>query len=278
MLNRLFENDLSGFDLLVFQDGPKDRNDALETRKVTELIESYPPSKFKHKLIRPQNIGLAEAVTESLNICFKNYERAIMLEDDILICDGFLNFMQTALDRYANDNMVAGISGFSYYPKALNSAYFLPIGCSWGWATWKRSWEGFENDPKSALLSIKKSGRIDDFDFGTYPFSSILHSAAGGSSNSWAIQFYVQFFLKRQLFLFPPVSLCQNIGFDGSGTHTGEEMAPFNTGKQQHNISEHMPEPALHEPTVRKLKQHMKKLGGSDWKTKFKGRLTSIFK
>lgn len=278
VLDRLFEYNLSGFDLLVFQDGPKDRNDASETRKVTELIESYPSSKFKHKLIRPQNIGLADAVVESLDICFETYDRAIILEDDILIRDGFLNFMQAALNRYANDEKVAGISGFSYYPEALSSAYFLPIGCSWGWATWKRSWEGITNNPKDALMSITKSGRMSDFDFGTYPFGSILQSAADGSSNSWAIQFYARFFLKNQLFLFPPVSLCQNIGFDGSGTHTGEEMASFNSAAQQDKISQELPDPVLHAPTVRKLKKHMKKLAGSDWKTKFKSRLTRIFK
>lgn len=278
VLNRLFEYDLSGFDLLVFQDGPKDRHDALETNKVTELLESYPSSKFKHKLIRPQNIGLAEAVIESLNICFATYDRAIILEDDILIRDGFLNFMQAALNRYANDDKVAGISGFSYYPKSLGSAYFLPIGCSWGWATWKRSWDGITNDPKGALKTVRKSGRLKEFDFGDYPFSSILQSAADGMSNSWAIQFYAQFFLKSQLFLYPPISLCRNIGFDGSGTHTGEEMASFNSAAQQNKIEQELPEPVLHDPTVSKMKQHMKKLSGSNWKTKFKDRLTSIFK
>lgn len=277
VLNRLFEFDLSGFDLLVFQDGPKNSKDAFQTRKVTELIESYPPSKFKHKVIRQQNIGLADAVVQSLDFCFEKYNQAIILEDDILISEGFLNFMEQALNHYAQDDKVAGVSGFSYYPKELESAYFLPIGCSWGWGTWKRAWEGMTNDPDRALKDLRSSGKITKFDFGSYPFTAILENTVSGNSSSWAIQFYVQFFLKGQLFLFPPVSLCRNIGFDGSGTHTGEAMNPFNSPEQKFRQLQKFPHPHLHEATVKKLKNHMKSLAGSDWKTRLKSKLTSIF-
>lgn len=223
-------------------------------------------------------MGLANAVIHSLNFCFESYDKVIVLEDDILIHDGFLEFLSEGLKYYAVDNKIAGISGFSYHPESMGTPYFLPIGCSWGWATWKRSWSGMSNKPEKFMHAISKSGREQDFNFGTYPFKAILESTLRGESDSWAIQFYAHFFLHNQWFLFPPVSLCENIGFDHSGTHTGEEMSAFNSAPKKELQRITFTEPRLKPDVMRKLKQRMRMLAGNDWKNRLRNKLYRFVK
>jgi len=277
-LTELLKNDLSAFDVILFQDGPKDSFDELKTKKVFDVINSFPENTFQQVTCNTSNQGLANSVFKGLNQVFADYESAIVLEDDILIKDGFIEFLTRSLDYYANDEKVAGISGFSYYDKPFNSNYFLPIGCSWGWATWKRSWKDLKNDPGFYLSAIRALPQRNKFNFGSYNFEDILESALKKNVDSWAIQFYAHFFLKNQLFLFPAISLCTNIGFDDSGTHTKSSMQNFNSNIEGSFDTDFFPKPELNKKEVRKVEQHMRTLMQNDWKNIVKRRIYKIFR
>jgi hypothetical protein len=70
------------------------------------------------------------------------------------------------------------------------------------------------------LNNLKASGLTRKFDFeGSYPYLKMLKDQIKGRNNSWAIRWYGSAFLAEKLTLHPAVSLVQNIGLDGSGTH-----------------------------------------------------------
>jgi hypothetical protein len=48
----------------------------------------------------------------------------------------------------------------------------------------------------------------------------MLKGQIDGRNNSWAIRWYASAFLANKLTLYPGQSLVNNIGFDGSGTHS----------------------------------------------------------
>jgi hypothetical protein len=267
-LRALFQSDLSQFDVYIFQDGPKDKLDAEKTGKVAKLIREFSLEQDMLYFPGKSNLGLATSVFKGLDFIFKEYEKAIILEDDILVRQGFLPFLTRALDFYGSDNNVAGIAGFSYIDEPVGKNYFLPFGTSWGWATWARSWHGIRNSPEFYMSEIEKSTNINPFNFGTYPFKEMLRSAVEGKIDSWAIQFYAHFYLKGQYFLFPSTSLCTNIGFDNSGTHTGENMKSFNSKKVDSVVEGHFPESTLDLQVVKKLSKHMKKMAQNDWRSK----------
>ena len=53
-------------------------------------------------------------------------------------------------------------------------------------------------------------------------------------NDSWAVRFYASAFLKNMLTLYPGKSLVLNIGFDGSGLHSGKSKmfdSKINTAK-----------------------------------------------
>lgn len=58
---------------------------------------------------------------------------------------------------------------------------------------------------------------------GAYPFSQMLDGRIQGNNQSWGILWYWSVFKNNGLVVYPPVSLVDNNGFDGSGTHCGRE-------------------------------------------------------
>ena len=64
-----------------------------------------------------------------------------------------------------------GISGFAY-PMNIktNDIFFLPIGCSWGRATWKRQWAIVTLETDYSLNELNSKNLVSQFDFGDYPF------------------------------------------------------------------------------------------------------------
>ena len=49
----------------------------------------------------------------------------------------------------------------------------------------------------------------------------MLKDQIEGRNNSWAIRWYAAAFLANKFCLYPGKSLVENIGIDGSGTHSG---------------------------------------------------------
>ena len=60
---------------------------------------------------------------------------------------------------------------------------------------------------------------------GAYDYISMLEAQLEGKIDSWAIRWYLSVFMNEGMVLYPRKSLVENMGFDGSGTHTrGESM------------------------------------------------------
>ena len=239
VLESLMQNKLATeSQLFIYADGPKknaSENDLLNIKKTRSLIESKKWCKeviiYKSEI----NKGLADSVISGITEVINEYEKVIVLEDDLITAEGFLTFMNNALNLYEKEVKVAGISGFSYPAKTkIMDNYFLPIGCSWGWGTWQRSWKNFERDAVKLVRAIEAIGAQKEFNFGHYPFYHMLKSQSENKIDSWAIRFYASFFLKNQLFFFPKHSLIRNIGFDQSGTNTTQLDEFFNTNQIDH--------------------------------------------
>jgi hypothetical protein len=58
-----------------------------------------------------------------------------------------------------------------------------------------------------------------------------LKQQVKGKSDSWGIQWYLSVFNASGLVLYPPITLVQNIGHDGSGTHCKIENED-----EEHNV------------------------------------------
>lgn len=213
-------------DLFIFCDGAKsdqDRSAVLHTRAVARE-QSW--CGRVHIVESDLNCGLSTSISSGVTQLCERFGRAIVLEDDLITAPDFLEYVNHALDKYADESNVHQISGYMFpvqIPEkdSAFSAFFLPLTTSWGWATWQRSWRKFSNDVSSARLDALDEAARQRFDLdGNFPFSRMLLSRVRGHNDSWAILWYLTVFSENGLVLFPPETLIENIGFDGTGVHS----------------------------------------------------------
>jgi hypothetical protein len=106
--------------------------------------------------------------------------------------------------------------------RTLPQTFFLRGADCWGWATWKRGWDLFEQDGRKLLSELEGRQLTRSFDFdGSYPYTQMLRDCIAGANDSWAVRWYASAFLLGKLTLYPGSAQVQNIGADGSGTHVG---------------------------------------------------------
>ncbi|MDR0333485.1 MAG: glycosyltransferase [Dysgonamonadaceae bacterium] len=211
-------------ELFIFSDGYKndsDKNDVLEVREIIRSIDGF---KHVHLFENEKNIGLAQNVINGVSQVVNEYGKVIVLEDDLLTSPYFLIFMNEALEKFANEEQIGHIQGYCFSLPNLPDAFLIKWTGSWGWATWKRAWQKFNPDGQQLLNELKQRKLTKTFDFnGNYPFTRMLQRQINGENNSWAIRWNASLFLNDMLSVNAGKSLVKNIGFDGSGIHSGKE-------------------------------------------------------
>ena len=224
-LEALRKNHLSDrSSLYIFSDGYRDETDREEVMKVRELIRSVEGFASIHIEERTENVGLARNIIEGVTGVVNEHGKVIVLEDDLITSPYFLTFMNDVLERYEQEEKIAHVQGFCFPLLDLPDAFLIKWTGSWGWATWKRAWDLFNPDGEALLTEIMKKKLNREFDFnGNYPFTRMLRRQVNGENDSWAIRWNASLFLKNRLSVNAGKSLVQNIGFDGSGRHSGRD-------------------------------------------------------
>jgi hypothetical protein len=210
-------------DLIIYSDAPKPGEPGDRVGEVRALIRQVQGFKSVTIVERDTNYGLARSIIDGVTAVVNTSGRIIVLEDDIVTSPFFLQYMNDALDRFADDERVVSVHGYTYpVKKQLPEAFFLPGADCWGWATWRRGWACFNEDARFLLEQLRRRGLMRALDYnGAYPYTRMLERKMEGKNDSWAICWYASAFLAEKLTLYPGRSLVHNIGNDSSGTHSG---------------------------------------------------------
>lgn len=211
-------------DLFIFCDGAKNDEDFIKVNEVRNYLKTIDGFKSVNIEESHTNKGLSNSIINGVTKIVNRLGRIIVLEDDILVSEYFLDYMNEALDLYESTPEVISISGYIYPIKNKNlpETFFIKGADCWGWATWKRGWNLFNSDATFLMSELKKNNLTNEFDFNdSYPYIKMLQNQIDGKVNSWAIRWYASAFLTNKLTLYPKDSLVLNIGFDNSGEHCG---------------------------------------------------------
>lgn len=212
-------------ELFVFSDGARTEDDREDVELVRSYIHTIEGFKTVHRIERDRNYGLAANIIDGVTDIVSRYGRVIVLEDDLVTAPGFLQFMNDALDTYADEPRVGHIQAYDFTQNPrLPETFLIKFTGSWGWATWQRAWQHFNPDGQYLLNELHRRHLTRRFDFnGKYGFTRMLRRQVEGKNNSWAIRWNASLFLQDILSLNVGRSLVQNEGFDGSGTHCGAD-------------------------------------------------------
>jgi GT2 family glycosyltransferase len=209
-------------DLFVFSDAPKRSEAADAVRQVRAYVGTIDGFRTITIVERAENYGLARSIIEGVTQLTQDRGRVIVLEDDLIVAPHFLEYMNTALDRYESEDRVMQVAGHMF-PVSLQikeDALFLPFITSWGWATWGRAWQRFDRREENIDRILGDATAIKLFDLnGHYKYSKILRAQQQKKVDSWAIFWYLSVFMRKGLALFPKKALVKNLGFDGTGVN-----------------------------------------------------------
>lgn len=151
----------------------------------------------------------------------RRWPRFIVVEDDLRVSPHFLDYMNDALERFADDGRVGTVHGYMYPVAGLPEYFFTPGANSWGWATWRDRWTFYEADGRALLRALRAAGTLAGFDHAAGAgFAKMLVDQILGRNDSWAVRWHASLFLRGLLTLQPGRSFVQNIGTDDSGRHS----------------------------------------------------------
>mgnify|MGYP001135833181 CR=1 FL=1 len=212
----------------VFADGPKKAAAAEAVAGVRRaLAQETEASRFAafHVHVSDTNLGLANSIIRGVGQVLAEHGRAIVLEDDLLVSADFLEFMNDCLAFYEDDAMVGAVTGFcplQAMPYGCTDDVFLVFrNSSQGWGTWARVWNevdwsaaGMEQLARDWSLrrAFNREGN-DRYDR--------LRRQLAGRIDSWSIRFGLSLFLRGMGTIYPAVNRIANIGYDGTGVHSG---------------------------------------------------------
>jgi hypothetical protein len=210
-------------DLHIFSDAAKTPSADCRVMEVRRYLRSIDGFRSVTVTERESNFGLSRSIVDGVSHIVARYGRVCVVEDDLVTSPFFLNYINSALDTYRDDDQVISVHGYTYPVEGnLPETFFLRGADCWGWGTWKRGWDLFEPDGRKLQEELLRRGLAWRFNFdGAIDYMLMLESQIAGQIDSWAIRWNASAFVKDKLTLYPGRSLVQNIGNDFSGRHTG---------------------------------------------------------
>ena len=217
--------------LIIISDGAKkNTHDLMKVNKVQNIIKQINWNCKKLYISSKYNLGLKKRIYSGLNIVFRNYNQAIILEDDCIPNKSFFYFCEKLLNIYKNNKKITSISGNNFNSININeSYYFSKYSSIWGWATWKRSWKKFDIKMKfwpKYRKSQKWKNDCPDIVERTF-WEKNFDSVYKGVINSWAYPFLLNNFYHNHLTIVPKYNLVKNIGFGKNATNTNKYEKKF---------------------------------------------------
>lgn len=219
-------------DLFVFSDAAKNEADREKVEHIRALVRQAEGFRSVTLTAREENLGLARSVISGVTEIINQYDKVIVLEDDLITNRFFLTYVNDGLNRYENVQKVTGITGFSHFSDNRDypyETYFNTLtGTSWSWATWRDRWVHFDEvcSDWTDMITDKKLRKAFNYD-NTYDFYKIMKmQQTDQKTNSWAIRWYWTNFRRGGYILSPAKSLVSNEGWDGSGVHCGKSKEP----------------------------------------------------
>ena len=212
-------------DLIIFSDAPKSERDMQKVQDVREYLKTIAGFKSIKIIERHVNWGLAKSIIAGVTDVINKFGKVIVLEDDLVTSRHFLYFMNEALKKYENEKVVWQIGGYHspiHPPIGMEKeCFFTSYTTSWGWATWEDRWASFEREPGKLLKTFDveaiRKFNIDNTD---NIWDQVLDNAKG-NLYTWAVFWYANVFQNNGLVFYPPCSIVENIGHDGSGQNCG---------------------------------------------------------
>ena len=182
-----------------------------------------------HTWYQEENVGCDPSEFLAQRWMFAQEEMGIVLEDDDVPSQSFFPYCKELLERYKDDeriNMICGMNNTGVSEYLEDSYLFTTKGSCWGWASWKRVVEQWDEnyswlDSKRDLLNLKCQ-RITKHEYKAYIDIAEKHRASGRAY--YETVGGMDLFLQNRLNIVPKYNLITNIGVGEETTHGTSDL------------------------------------------------------
>lgn len=244
-------------DLIIVSDYAAKDIDIEKVKVVRQFLTTINGFKTIEIIERDQNLGVDYNIIEGIKLMAARFPQFIVMEDDLIVQEDFLRFLNVSLDFYAKNPEVFTISGFSFVDKIPNSysydAYFAKRTCPWGWATWSNKIKDVDWEIRNKEVFLKSRKIQNDFDKWGSDRSRMLINTLEGRVRAWDIRLDYHQFLCDLCTLYPIASFVDNIGFGSADASNTFGYNRFKT-KLKEGYTDHyrLPKTIFYDKTISK--------------------------
>ena len=229
-LNELSNN--SYIPIIASIDGSDEATQKLITKSINEFVVGHPKMDIKFK-IRQKNLGLARHVTLAISEVLDEYDQVIVVEDDIVLSQTFVNNMLKGFELMKLNEEIGVVGGFSFFTenyfnftrgKWRTSRYFP----AWGWGIDGKHWSGYELVIPSDYLAILKQSQtwqsLSKYRklMWTYRFKKVITD----TPFTWDYQMQYMLFRQDLVTLLPTCRISDNQGFGSAASSNTKNQRP----------------------------------------------------
>jgi hypothetical protein len=215
----------------AYSDGPRDDAEAADVAEVRRILRSVDWAELR-LVERPANLGLNRSLVGGISDTLAAHGEIVVCEDDVEMAAGAYAYLLAALDRYQDETRVMCLNSWTH-PRltpagAQDAPHFTGRCGGWGWATWRRAWDGFPALPVAELRARCAARGIDTSKYGDDVTDWVTQDA---KEVPWDMAFSLYMMLHDGLTLMPPRTMTAHIGYsDARASHvmdaTGWEDHP----------------------------------------------------
>ncbi len=172
---------------------------------------------------RTQNYGVPKNQIASISEILNRYGRCIFFEDDILVSDTFLDYMDRALELYSSDRRIFCVNGYTpyyYVGRPNKDVYLSPCLSAWGVGLWADRWNEVDFELEDFFTETKADQKLKDEIFRRRPdVFGMLSAISLKQLKTWDTQCIYSMAKNGQYAITPKYQLTKNIGYGKDGLH-----------------------------------------------------------
>lgn len=230
--------ELNAKTIYLIGEGPRPNRDGEEeeVRRIRNVIEKAIDWECTiRRDYAEADIGAGHRISSGITYVLSQENEAIFLEDDILPTKDFFIFCESLLEKYRYDSRIMAVCGCNMIQNyATDDSYlFCQIPFPWGWATWKRAWQGYDYYIKS-WNELKETKFLKPM----FPDTEIYRQKArewdlayNGIDFTWDYQFAYHIMINSGLVIVPKENLIKYQGFDDVATNSSMNKFENRAGK-----------------------------------------------
>lgn len=216
--------------LYIVSDYAYDETHKEAISKIREYIMSIKGFKKVEGIFWDHNKGSFDSSQDATRYLFEKYDRLITFEDDILVSNQFLNYMNEALELYKNDSRIISIASHRHHKEVVPKNYpydvfLLKIYSPWGVGIWKDRFESIDWSLAGVQDFLNDKKQLKAFNSITTHALPILLHMLENNKKYGDIMIHYNMFKKGKYTLFPIKPLSVNRGCDGKGEHCVQNQA-----------------------------------------------------